>query len=187
MPKSKITFPARRTIQKQSSRPGTRGPKRKVKCITNMLLHAPDYGTAERWQHATRTYETIEKGTRRIAARVIEECQLDALHFSGVLSEAEHTAGMQLRRDFLHAKLERPVTARYNPLSRIVSQGSHELVRSHREQAAYREWKAAMLQVSIHDMDVVMTLCCHNEKPLPKHMDAIHRGLDVLVRYFRIR
>jgi len=149
------------------------------------LLYVPDYGTRERWQHATRRYElTGKKKDQSLAARVVEECVLDVLHGAGKISDAEREAGLKLRLAYVRARIERPQTARYDAQPRQHSSNGREFVRSAREEEAYQEWRAALLAVSLHDMDSIITVCCVGNRPTAKQWISVRRGLEALVIYY---
>ncbi|MGE3770416.1 MAG: hypothetical protein AB7G06_05630 [Bdellovibrionales bacterium] len=185
MPKQKLKLQKRREITRAKQPAGTRGPQRKLAKRPLPLLVAPDYGPPERWQHATRRFELTDEDGEQLAARVVEECLLDALYARGVVNSDERAAGLKLRHAYIRAKVEAPRTGKYDPRPREKSQNFRGFVRSRGEERAYQDWRTVLLAVPLHSIDAVVTACCLDEMPPPARLPLLRSGLEALVRYYK--
>jgi hypothetical protein len=187
MPKQKVNIPSRRDAARSAAGiapAGKRGPKRKMKSGTGFVI-APDYGPPERWQHATRRYEVVDEKHNRLAARVVEECALDALHMQGTISGKQRVAGLQLRRAWLRARLEAPRTGRYEQREYDTQRTFRAFERTPLQEEAYDEWRLALLSAPLHSVDILVSVCCVGNVPAPIHMVRLRDGLDMLVSYYK--
>lgn len=180
MPKQKVILPKRREANRAHLPAGRRGPKRQ------QVVALPDYGPPERWQHTARTYELTEVDGTRLAAKAAEECVLDALLLATRIDDAQHEAGMLLRKAYIRAKVEAPRTARYSAAPRQKAGTFRGFERNAREEAAYKEWRAALLAVPLHSVELVVTVCCCDIPPRAAQLPVLRETLQDLARYYRL-
>ncbi len=146
------------------------------------LRAVADHGTAERWQHGTRSLEVTETAGV-LAARVLEEHGLDRLLLRGVIDAALRDGGLRLRADYQAAQLEQRITAQYQP-SGGSGGGYRPYERSDAEEAAYQRWRCAVRAVGIMDSKIVLAVCCHDQMPTSTSLAGLQRGLKRLAGFY---
>lgn len=179
MPKAKVIFSSRRAAKRKNRHLATAG---RAAASPPEIILVPDYGTAERWQHSTRTFY-IDADSSSLAARALEECVLDTLRVTGIISPALYTAGMKLRRDYTRAALAARQVGKYGGTGEKLQY--REFMRSATEEEAYQEWRAALLAAGVQYGDVLVNVCCIGWAPVSADTPRLKDGLERLYDHYQ--
>ena len=146
---------------------------------------APDHGPRERWQHGVVQMQRMDAlGT--VAARVVTECALDVLQQAGQVTAKMWQAGLQLRRDYVGARVEPRAAMRYAPTVRQGRGTGDMFVRSEREELAYRRWRQALQVVGVGLSEALVSVCCLDRPPTQAQQRQLVDGLEALARHYRM-
>jgi hypothetical protein len=145
-----------------------------------------DHGTPERWQHSGRAIQITDRAGI-LAVRATEENMLDVLALKKLLDEAQIAAGLRLREDYQAAAMAAHVTGSYSGASSARDFFRGEFERNEAQEAAYRRWRKAVMEVGPRLSAVLVSTVCHDIPPLPREVALLQGGLDQLVRWYGMR
>ncbi|HBM91319.1 MAG TPA: hypothetical protein DD400_05545 [Rhodospirillaceae bacterium] len=149
----------------------------------NLHQRGADYGTQERWGHASRVFEPTQEAGM-FAARVLEEHILDRLALAGFISSVQKDAGFRFKRDYHAAGMNARLTGGYTPTRGSFSVYSGWDERSDIEEEAYGRWRRSMKFLRGRLGDVVVSVVCYEEIPSAENARLLRSGLKVLTQIY---